>query len=1472
RQLNYYLIGCYVDDNGGVRDLSGFVGINSWSSYEVVAEHAQVYSVSMTRRYCRQVCGLGGFAYMGLQNAYSCYCGNKYGSQGAVALADCGKPCPGNGSETCGDMDRNLVFGLNYLVTASAAYGELAYPQIVATSAIDCISSCQTFGKDCQAVIYILPNQLCHLLKFALVPEALVGVTGQFYVRSSQVSVIALTDCRVKTARPVPEVRAEVRRMIQRAVLRQRQLLLLFVVNRVKVAAECFQMADTFTWSSRRADAVPASERLSKKLAFLRSERTSEVQPDKYISTPILLKSSTIFVSRRTPTASMKAQADRSKMMQKTFTVGSLSSSLSTEAGRSAESMEPMDSYDFEAHFLDALGVEHVSPKVHIAAGSSASLGCGFSAEVQAMDEADTNVLNQLMPKLTNPTKAIVTHHEEFPVAIYGRNFRSEQIAQLTADDVQRSAAGERAIQRIGHVGLEAIVPPRLPSSPAPPPADAVMAARSVSLSFDICLRRSLGMLAGFRFGWPAPPPPPPPPPPPGQATAMTDKDFRRPSVASLSELRNQLPDDLRQQQNSRQTASRPTYTEVQLEEVHQIKLDDDEKIRHKKQLMENRKAGPKEVRSKGAVALGILSKIFPVIKVFVNYKVKEYAVYDLLSGISVGMFIIPQAIAFSLLAQVKPQYGFYSAFFAMLIYFIFGTSNHLNMSVLAGVEQVHPNGAGICVEPNDTITTLGPNLNFTDLTTEMTTTLLTTTMDMIGINSTANPDMCIPRADANTLVSISITMVAGAVQLLLGLLQFGFLTIYLSDPLNSAFTCGAALHILSSQLANMLGTTLPPISGVGKFFVYFVEAFKQISAGNVNVASIIVCLVSFAVLLAVKIINEKCSKYVKIPIPIDIIVLVTSLLLSQFLNWETELDISTVGAIERGFRAPTAPPVEHFTSGTGIIINGLVLGIISYSLSVSVAKTFAVRYGYEVDSNQEMIAYGAVNFGMSWFSTFVSASSIACTSLHESMRGKTLCVLSAIILVNLKNMMMQVEQLPGLWRTNRYDFAIWLVTLAAILGIDLPIGLLVGVIFSLATVIFRSQAPKAYLLGRVPETDIYKNVKKIKGAEEIEGVRVFKFDGALYFASAENFRTRLFRQVAMNPKKILAKAKAHAKKTGALASNLDIRTEVMDKEEIKEQLEIVKAEGSHPDDRARQLAQASMDELNRSNNSQTDLDDYDDKDDVNGPVVNVFCIILDLSACAFTDAVGIRLLSQIVEDFNKIGVEIYLANCTSLVRSQLRKANFFAKRSEENGVFVTVHDAVLHALSTLYQELLEDENESESDFEARDHMETVPAPHLSHHHANKKLSTGSDEAARELRRQSRKVSRQQAMSAHSDDLSGGAALSSASSSSRRISQRAEHADRINEEREQQQQQTSTKNRYQPDEAKPLPVFDEARDAGQASTSSRGVADVLVHEDEESRREREEMDLNFAEMLKSLPDTDDDDAGEDNAGFQDSAL
>ncbi|PAA86704.1 hypothetical protein BOX15_Mlig003405g1 [Macrostomum lignano] len=694
----------------------------------------------------------------------------------------------------------------------------------------------------------------------------------------------------------------------------------------------------------------------------------------------------------------------------------------------------------------------------------------------------------------------------------------------------------------------------------------------------------------------------------------MTDKDFRRPSVASLSELRNQLPDDLRQQQNSRQTASRPTYTEVQLEEVHQIKLDDDEKIRHKKQLMENRKAGPKEVRSKGAVALGILSKIFPVIKVFVNYKVKEYAVYDLLSGISVGMFIIPQAIAFSLLAQVKPQYGFYSAFFAMLIYFIFGTSNHLNMSsqgavsllvgeaVLAGVEQVHPNGAGICVEPNDTITTLGPNLNFTDLTTEMTTTLLTTTMDMTGINSTANPDMCVPRADANTLVSISITMVAGAVQLLLGLLQFGFLTIYLSDPLNSAFTCGAALHILSSQLANMLGTTLPPISGVGKFFVYFVEAFKQISAGNVNVASIIICLVSFAVLLAVKLINEKCSKYVKIPIPVDIIVLVTSLLLSQFLNWETELDISTVGAIERGFRAPTAPPVEHFTSGTGIIINGLVLGIISYSLSVSVAKTFAVRYGYEVDSNQEMIAYGAVNFGMSWFSTFVSASSIACTSLHESMRGRTLlyslyatiitlvgiltfapvfapvpkCVLSAIILVNLKNMMMQVEQLPGLWRTNRYDFAIWLVTLAAILGIDLPIGLLVGVIFSLATVIFRSQAPKAYLLGRVPETDIYKNVKKIKGAEEIEGVRVFKFDGALYFASAENFRTRLFRQVAMNPKKILAKAKAHAKKTGALASNLDIRTEVMDKEEIKEQLEIVKAEGSHPDDRARQLAQAS--------------------------------------------------------------------------------------------------------------------------------------------------------------------------------------------------------------------------------------------------------------------------------------------------------
>ncbi|PAA53822.1 hypothetical protein BOX15_Mlig028371g1, partial [Macrostomum lignano] len=362
-------------------------------------------------------------------------------------------------------------------------------------------------------------------------------------------------------------------------------------------------------------------------------------------------------------------------------------------------------------------------------------------------------------------------------------------------------------------------------------------------------------------------------------------------------------------------------------------------------------------------------------------------------------------------------------------------------------------------------------------------------------------------------------------------------------------------------------------------------------------------------------------------------------------------------------------------------------------------------------------------------------------------------CVLSAIIIVNLKNMILQVEQLPRLWRTNRYDFAIFLVTLAGILGLDLPIGLLIGVVFSLATVIFRTQAPKAYLLGRLPNTDIYRNIKKHKKAEQIPGLKIFKFDGSLYFASAENYRNRLYRQVAMNPKRILAKAKTRAKREGRGHGEVDLRTDMLQAEGVRRILEVVAEEGSHSVAEARLGAQLALPVHEKHAHFESVA--YHSENEETASTVNVFCIILDMSACAFTDAVGIRLLSQIVDDFSKIGVEIYLSGCTWLVRSQLRKASFYDKRSEE-GFFVTVHDAVIHALSSFYNELLQDEaklHEEEDEHHHELHPEdgsaaastgegasAEAAPSSGHLHGSKTKQSAA-ELARDRRRRIRNES-----------------------------------------------------------------------------------------------------------------------------------
>lgn len=293
--------------------------------------------------------------------------------------------------------------------------------------------------------------------------------------------------------------------------------------------------------------------------------------------------------------------------------------------------------------------------------------------------------------------------------------------------------------------------------------------------------------------------------------------------------------------------APRPAFTELRLEESFQTRIPPEEQKEHRKNIMKERLIGKKR-KTKKDIALSMFHRTFPFVRMLKTYNIKAYGSFDLISGISVGLFLIPQSMAYALLANVRPQYGFYSAFICMVIYFFFGSSAHVNMTnqgavsllvgeaVRAGVDQVYPNGAGLC--ETAAATTVSANmtgLNSTVAELYSTTAVSLTTMGAAMNGSTNAPKPCVNRDDANANVALTITMLAGALQLLGAFLRLGFLTIYLSDPINKAFTCGAAMHIVSGQVGNILGAPVPSFSGNGKFFLVsyactFREHFEQFS------------------------------------------------------------------------------------------------------------------------------------------------------------------------------------------------------------------------------------------------------------------------------------------------------------------------------------------------------------------------------------------------------------------------------------------------------------------------------------------------------------------------------------------------------------------------------------------------------------------------------------------------------------------
>ncbi|XP_063751168.1 solute carrier family 26 member 6-like isoform X1 [Eleginops maclovinus] len=659
-----------------------------------------------------------------------------------------------------------------------------------------------------------------------------------------------------------------------------------------------------------------------------------------------------------------------------------------------------------------------------------------------------------------------------------------------------------------------------------------------------------------------------------------------------------------------------------------------------------------KSMRCSGPRLKSCLLGSFPVVSWLPRYSIRENALGDLISGISVGIMQLPQGMAYALLASVPPVFGLYSSFYPVLIYFIFGTSKHISIGTYA-VMSVMIGGV---------IERLAPDSDF---------------MDWNNVTNSSMVNIALRDAE-RVRVAAAVTFMSGIFQILLGLVQFGFVVTYLSEPLVRGYTTGAAIHVIVSQLKYTFGINPKRFNGPLSLIYTVLEICSIIP--QTNIGTLVVSIVAIISLILAKELNAYFSKKLPVPIPVELLGVVVATLISWQVNLQDKYGVDVVGLIPSGLQPPVLPTASLFGQ---VIGDAFALAVVGYGIAISLGRIFALKYGYKVDSNQELVALGLCNSIGGIFQCFAVSCSMSRTMVQESTGGKTQvagalsaiiilfitlwigtlfedlpkAVLAAIIFVNLHGMMKQFMDIPALWRSNKVDMLIWVVTFILTLLLNPDLGLAAAIGFSMLTVIFRTQLPTYSILGQVPDTDIYRPLEGYNQVKRVPGILIFRSSATLYFANAEMYQDALGEKSGIDITKILsakkkleAKRKRHEKKNAKKAA----KSNAVDMEEVPE----------------------------RENQQDIAIIEVEDEPDPSLPRA----IVLDLSPVNFLDTVGVKALRSIQKDYGEIGIEVVLAGCQTGVVDNLQTGGFFNDKVTKSCLFSTVHDAVLHCQSARTQ------------------------------------------------------------------------------------------------------------------------------------------------------------------------------------------
>lgn len=445
----------------------------------------------------------------------------------------------------------------------------------------------------------------------------------------------------------------------------------------------------------------------------------------------------------------------------------------------------------------------------------------------------------------------------------------------------------------------------------------------------------------------------------------------------------------------------------------------------------------------------------------------------DLLAGLTVAAFSVPESMAYAGLAGLTPEHGLYASMLALLVYMFFGTSRQMSVGTTSALAiMVAGTLGGLALAPDEYLA-------------------------------------------AAQLTAV----IAGVIAIVAGVFKLGFIVNFISESVLKGFSAGAALYIASSQLSKLFG-----IEGVqGNFFERVWNVIKNLDETNYWTLGLGIASIAALLLL------ERFAP----ALPGSLIVVLASIALMYVTDLQDK-GVKVAGEFPSGLPGLgiSSIPTDHISD-----IIGLAFGcfLLSYVEGIGVAKTFAARHQQPVDANQELYANGAINIAAGIAKGFPVGGSMSRSAVNDAGGAKTPlaggvaaillalvllfltgvfaklpeATLAAVVLIAVRGLI-DIPALERIYRLSRTEFAAAMLTGAGVLTFGMLEGIIIGAGFSLLLLAYRASQPRVDTLGRIPGTDDFASIARHPNYETLPGTMVLRVDGGIFYANADAVKDRI--------------------------------------------------------------------------------------------------------------------------------------------------------------------------------------------------------------------------------------------------------------------------------------------------------------------------------------------------------------------------